>query len=466
VWLRAHSKIPDTFATAEVFGGELVLGQEYKVEAGSQIAIFSWHGCTVELRGQTAQEYDATNATMREYVNAAAVIEAKRNKAEDKDTKAPRVLVLGSDGSGKSTFASFLMNYALRKARTPIYVELDPRGAGSCRSLPSLPGAVCALVADHSAYEFGKEPIAPHKMHKIAPGTTIDANFLSHPQGKSVWMFYGYFDWKDNLELYRKAISQLACLVDGKIQVSAEQVVGRKTPARSGVIVHGPQSPSVELVKEIVELYEIDTVFVLDNEPLVTALKKEYDLKNEVVAENTIDALLRGQILSEELDALNASADSRKKNKVDLCSLARCGGVIPVTQKRLHSLRNQKIKDYFCGVDRDLNPHSFAVNLRDLQVLSFAINDAGATSESWIDRYTVVPYTESPLALKNSLLAVVVAPSIADVALSAMAGLLWVRDVLETEEGVVLHLLSPAPAPLVSPFLVLGDLRAFKYFEL
>jgi hypothetical protein len=44
--------------------------------------------------------------------------------------------------------------------------------------------------------------------------------------------------------------------------------------------------------------------------------------------------------------------------------------------------------------------------------------------------------------------------------------LLWVRDVLETEEGIVLHLLSPSPAPLISPFLVLGDLRTFKYFEL
>ena len=103
VVMRAHSKVPDTFATAEVFGQELVLGQEYILEGGAQLAVFSWHGCTVELIGDTAQEYDATNATMVQYVNAAAVVEQKRVRAEELGIAAPRILVLGSEGSGKST---------------------------------------------------------------------------------------------------------------------------------------------------------------------------------------------------------------------------------------------------------------------------------------------------------------------------------------------------------------------------
>ena len=78
LYLRAHSRIPDTFATAEIFGMELVLGHEYKIQRGTSIAIFSWHGCTIEMRGPTTMEYDASNHVMGDYVNLAGIIEQKR----------------------------------------------------------------------------------------------------------------------------------------------------------------------------------------------------------------------------------------------------------------------------------------------------------------------------------------------------------------------------------------------------
>ncbi|KAF4756404.1 hypothetical protein FOZ63_004380, partial [Perkinsus olseni] len=133
VMLKAHSKVPDTFASAEIFGKELVLGNEYIIRPGSQLAVYTWHGCCVELRGSTVQEYDATNATMPHYFSVASIIEQRRKRATELGTAMcppPRVLVCGSSASGKSTLAYMLANFALRKHRRPIFVELDPRCTG------------------------------------------------------------------------------------------------------------------------------------------------------------------------------------------------------------------------------------------------------------------------------------------------------------------------------------------------
>ena len=72
------------------------------------------------------------------------------------------------------------------------------------------------------------------------------------------------------------------------------------------------------------------------------------------------------------------------------------------------------------------------------------------------------------MALKNSMLCLVTARSPEDIPLSPMAGMIWVRDVIDSEDpmSTVLHILSPSPAPLISPFLIVGDIRSFKYFEL
>lgn len=69
---------------------------------GTRTAIFSWHGCKVQVSGPTVQEYDAPNVVMRDYLCCAAVLEQRRQRADDLGLPAPRVLVCGSAFSGKS----------------------------------------------------------------------------------------------------------------------------------------------------------------------------------------------------------------------------------------------------------------------------------------------------------------------------------------------------------------------------
>lgn len=166
--------------------------------AGSQLAVYTWHGCCVELRGSTVQEYDATNATMPHYFSVASIIEQRRKRATELGTAMcppPKVLVCGSSASGKSTLAYMLANFALRKHRRPIFVELDPRCTGSFRELPHLPGTMNATILDSSCYEFDTEPTATYKISQppkdlnsfeaVQSGGTMDQ--LSNRLGRSLW---------------------------------------------------------------------------------------------------------------------------------------------------------------------------------------------------------------------------------------------------------------------------------------
>lgn len=44
---------------AEVFGTELVKGKAYVFTTGAKIAVFTWQGCVIELRGKTDVSYVA-----------------------------------------------------------------------------------------------------------------------------------------------------------------------------------------------------------------------------------------------------------------------------------------------------------------------------------------------------------------------------------------------------------------------
>jgi hypothetical protein len=49
---------------AEVFGTELVKGKSYVFTTGAKIAVFTWQGCVIELRGKTDVSYVAKETPM------------------------------------------------------------------------------------------------------------------------------------------------------------------------------------------------------------------------------------------------------------------------------------------------------------------------------------------------------------------------------------------------------------------
>lgn len=47
-----------------------------------------------------------------------------RNKAEERESKGPIVLIVGPTDVGKSTLCRILINYAVRLGHRPIFVDL------------------------------------------------------------------------------------------------------------------------------------------------------------------------------------------------------------------------------------------------------------------------------------------------------------------------------------------------------
>jgi len=396
--------------SAEMFGAELVPNQEYPLLGGTRTAVYTWHGCRVQISGPTAQEYDAPNIVMREYLSCAAVLEQRRQRAVDLDLQAPRVLVCGSAYSGKSSLCQILCNYAMRREHTPIYVDLDTRYS-SIRQLQSLPACVTAMPIDHPADE------EPHRRQSY---------------------FYGHLDWMDNPKNYERVVAHLSRLVTAKLAHNSSAEGARV--ANSGLIINAPFQPTPELLGKIVELFEVDVIFVLDSESLHASLSKMY-------------------------------ADCPRTHgvpKVEVVPLPKAGGVVQANPKRLRFLRALRVRDYFYGVLRDFHPYSVLVDLADVQLvqietatLSASMLPAGQEAQKSVE-FIVRPFSGSPQQLEHAMLAVVRANSMNEVLYAPLCGLVLVTKV----EGHALQLLCPAPPPLASQFLLVGDIKNLKFIDI
>ena len=135
----------------ELLGIELATNREYSFTA-DKLALFTWHGATLETRGETLSIYESKrDSAMISYVNTHAQLEARREAAlrvvrqgVSGPPHGPRVMLVGPTDSGKSSVSSILLSYAVRLGRTPTFVELDV-GLGAV----TVPGARARALARH-----------------------------------------------------------------------------------------------------------------------------------------------------------------------------------------------------------------------------------------------------------------------------------------------------------------------------
>ncbi|KAI8424786.1 hypothetical protein MSG28_006722 [Choristoneura fumiferana] len=192
---------------AELFGTELVKGKPYEFHTGAKVAVFTWHGCTVELRGRTEVSYVAKETPMVVYLNVHAALEQQRVAAEQENTRGPVTMIVGPGDVGKSTLTRILLNYAVRMGRRPIYVDLDV-GQGQI----SVPGTIGALLVERPA--------------SIEEGFSQQAPLVYH---------FGHKSPEENLELYNTIVSRLAEVVAERCENNKKETDSAST---SGVIIN------------------------------------------------------------------------------------------------------------------------------------------------------------------------------------------------------------------------------------
>lgn len=115
--------------TAEVFGAELMLHRAYEF-TGYKGVVFTWKGAVLTVAGEPSVGYIGEETVMTSHVNLHFALQQLRTHAFARDQLGPRVCVIGSPDSGKTSLVKTLAAYAARQGSHPLLVNLDPSEVG------------------------------------------------------------------------------------------------------------------------------------------------------------------------------------------------------------------------------------------------------------------------------------------------------------------------------------------------
>ncbi|XP_029431268.1 polyribonucleotide 5'-hydroxyl-kinase Clp1 [Rhinatrema bivittatum] len=228
---------------AEIFGTELTRNKKFTFDAGCKVAVFTWHGCTVQLSGHTEVAYISKDTPMLLYLNTHTALEQMRQQAEKEDERGPRVMVVGPTDVGKSTVCRLLLNYGVRMGRRPTFVDLDV-GQGAI----SIPGTMGALYIERPA--------------DVEEGFSVQAPLVYH---------FGSTTPGTNIKLYNKITSRLAEIFNQRCEVNRRASV-------SGCVINTcgwVKSSGYQALVHAASAFEVDVVVVLDQERLYNELKRD-----------------------------------------------------------------------------------------------------------------------------------------------------------------------------------------------
>ncbi|KAK8212023.1 mRNA cleavage and polyadenylation factor IA/II complex [Phyllosticta capitalensis] len=408
--------------TAELFGTELACNtKEPYVFRGYKGAVYTWHGCRLQLEGETESEYVAEETPMVEYANVGFAIEGMRAKVEAADQRGgattttsgldkpmgPRVLVVGPENAGKTSLVKTLTSYAVKMGRQPIAVNLDPR-----QGMLTVPGALsAAAMASILDVEegWGSSPIngpspVPVKMPLV--------------------YHYGLGAPDDNAKMYRGLVTRMALAVTSRMSEDDEA-------RRAGCIIDTPGGLSVdkkgvyEHIQHIVSEFSVNAILVLGSERLYSDLSRRFAKPSS-----------------------SPSDDATHVLKLD-----KSGGCVDRDAAFMKTLRQSQIRAYFfgqSGTGTTLSPHTHRVD--------FAALPLWRVSEGPAAQGTLFERVRPSLQLVNALVAVTSAEpgehSQERLRDASVLGYVYVADVDEAKSQV--RVLAPMGGTVPHRAMIVG----------
>ena len=420
--------------SCELWGCELAVGRPYQLaHGGLQLALFTWHGCVVDVdSGGSSSSHDIsyvspeTDANIS-FVNTHAQLEALRDEAFKTGGQGPRVMVVGPPESGKSSLVKTLVAYACKVGRTPFLVDLDP-----CDNFLSVPGTLA--VAPMNALAMTVETYATCGL----PPTT------AHPL--VVW----HGSTTINPDLFPAQVERLAA--------SIERRFDHDDQARaSGLIVNTNgwiQDAGYPLLLQTAEALRITVILIMGHDRLYSLMSKHYKDQPEIVETPKV------------------------------LKLPRSGGVVSRSGTLKRHLKARAVKRYLYGdlVDGPATADStkipkvpeltpFALTIRTSEIQVFQLSSMTLSSsllpvaqQQSTDTIQMEPAAVTE-ALQHKVVAVCHPHAVQAYQQSGQARDLWTAGVagfciVERFDATTdtLHLLSPCAGALPSKTLLLGDI--------
>ncbi|KAF2739107.1 pre-mRNA cleavage complex II protein-like protein Clp1 [Polyplosphaeria fusca] len=397
--------------TAEYFGTELAPTQTYSF-SGTKGAIFTWHGCRLEVSGEAESEYVAEETGMVAYANAHLALEGLRDRGGLEG--GPRVLVVGPENAGKTSLCKILTAYAVKVGRQPMMVNLDPR-----QGMLSVPGSL-STAAFSSILDveegWGSSPISGPSPIPVKMPLVYHYGLANPEEGK----------------VFKPLVTRMALAVISRLE---EEPLSKSV----GFVIDTPGSISAgkggvyDNIEHIVSEFSINVVFVLGSERLYSDLSRKYQ---------------------------NRPTDEA----VNVVRLDKSGGCVDRDEAYMKQFRQAQIRAYFFGSDKEngLAPHSQTSDFGDLNIFRIAEDSSNAYGHDEDDMYSrpsgIYEKTIPTLSIQNSLLAVTTA-SPADrqevIRDASVRGYVYVSDVDETKKKV--RLLLPQPGQTPANAMILGS---------
>jgi polyribonucleotide 5'-hydroxyl-kinase len=470
--------------SAEIFGAELPPDRPVPLSS-SKVAIFTWHGATIEVSDEDSLDIlyvsEETEANVA-YVNTHAQLEAMRDEAlggllptnpqsgagvntnnnnNTTEVEGPRVLLVGPSDCGKSSIARILSSYAVKLSRLPILIDLDVS-----QNMLSVPGTIAA------------SPLSVECISAESNATSSILNCGSGSAGMPLVLWYGSEDLSannNNSELYTAQIDKLAESVDARL---SKDVDARS----SGIIVNTSgwiEGKGYEYILHVMEALRINVVLVVGHDRLYsmlgTLLKKKKGKEEEALASMTdAEKLMYKKVLIPKL-----------------IKLPRSGGVVSRDVGFRRALRMSSIHRYFYGKSNksstkpstntasaaatttqyQFTPSLLEVSFSEVHIhklsnisLSASMLPVSAKQSTDPIQLVTIPSSEITTKLQQCILAVCHPSAVEkyeqsgvarDLYLAGVAGFVAVEKVDVGKER--LSLLSPCVGSLPSCHLLLGD---------
>ncbi|KAL9081961.1 MAG: hypothetical protein Q9159_006858 [Coniocarpon cinnabarinum] len=310
--------------TAEINGTPLAPSATYTF-TNAKTAVYTHHGCTLEVTGATESEYVADETNISAIANVHFALETLRdvgvarlaNQRDQRDVLGgPRVLVVGPESVGKTALVKTLTAYAIRANRSPCIVNLNPH-----EGMLTPPGSFSAAVFGSGAVLDVEDGV------NGGWGTSPVAGPTNTGVRVPVVYQYGYARVEENPEVFRSVVGRMAVAVTSRFEED-EGVKGSGIMIDMAGSVAGSGSKGMDVVDLVVSEFSINIILTLGSERLHSDLSRRY-------ANNT-----------------TSSPDSDEA--IHVVKVPTSGGAVPRT-----SNLTPQLKSYFFGTPSNpLSPYT------------------------------------------------------------------------------------------------------------
>lgn len=250
--------------TAEIEGQEIPLERSLYFK-NRNFSIFTWTGCSIEVQGEVVKCYIGERTPMLYYATTHYIFDKQREDALVQGKIGPRVAIIGSQSSGKSTLTRILLNYALKCDTSPLLVDLNPQNNFL------MPGCLTVTEVDYSL-----------------PNDLLSDN--------SLYFFHG--STKLEYDLFENQVAMIGKLTNDKMRNSLANFtanINEKSTFKcadenkafaDGFIVKCPtikNGQNYSLYSKIIDAFECDKVMVLGADRIYNDLKEMYKNEKEIV---------------------------------------------------------------------------------------------------------------------------------------------------------------------------------------